>query len=610
MKHTLIHKTVAWLTVILMAVLIVIPCGRTEEAAEEKEIHVVILATSDMHGNIWGFSYEENKETTNNGMARLYTYIQRVREENPVVFLIDGGDDIQGTIMTDDIANKTPDQPHPVMIAMNYMKYDAMTLGNHEFDWGIGTMEKIIGQAKFPVLAANALDKDGKPITGQGWTIVDRGGIRMAVIGVVTPYVPVWDGEKDGVGEITFTAADQAVQTAYEEILKSGSEPDLILVSAHMGEYAEFDEDGGSDSAIRIAEVNPGIDILQAAHMHITVNDSINGIPVVGVRNAGREIARIDITLDTNHRITSIEKTIVDMAEEKPSEALRSIPEIKTAHEAAIAYIRGGESETGKGTPLGSTTARFQPENEIHCIPEGRLRDTAVIDFILKVQLENSGADVTSCALFKDTSDLPEGEITYENIFDIYMYDNTLCRVPVTGKELKQYMEWAASAYNTWKPGDINISFDPEFPVYQHDIFGGVEYEIDLSRPKGERVRNVKFKGKELEDDQMLTLAVSNYRYASNLKPLHLVSGKREWESSGSIRDMIVAYFSQHSPVTPETDNHWRITGINLQEEDPRRAEIVSWINTGCLPVPYEESYNLADYDTLAEKMKTVTETI
>lgn len=107
------------------------------EAANEHADHIVILATSDMHGNIIGYSYEDNAETANSGMARLYTYIKKVREEEPAVFLIDAGDDIQGTIMTDDIANKSPDDEHPVISAMNYMGYDAMTVGNHEFNWGI-----------------------------------------------------------------------------------------------------------------------------------------------------------------------------------------------------------------------------------------------------------------------------------------------------------------------------------------------------------------------------------------------------------------------------------------------------------------------------------------
>lgn len=131
-----------------------------QAAQAEANTHVVILGTSDMHGNIWGWSYEDGEETGNNGMARLYSYIRQVREEKPVTFLIDAGDDIQGTLLTDDIANKEPDQPHPVISAMNYMDYDAMTLGNHEFNWGVPTLKKILSTAKFPVLSQNIVDAE------------------------------------------------------------------------------------------------------------------------------------------------------------------------------------------------------------------------------------------------------------------------------------------------------------------------------------------------------------------------------------------------------------------------------------------------------------------
>ena len=144
------------------------------------------------------------------------------------------------------------------------------------------------------------------------------------------------------------------------------------------------------------------------------------------------------------------------------------------------------------------TTAKFQPENEIAGLPEGKLRDTAVMDLINQIQLENSGADVSAAALFKGTSDLPKGDINYGNIFDIYKFDNTLYRVSVTGAELKAYMEWSAECYNQWQEGDINISFDPEYPDYLYDMFAGVDYEIDLSQPKGQRIQNVMFHGAQI----------------------------------------------------------------------------------------------------------------
>ena len=559
--------------------------------------HITILGTSDLHGNIWGFSYEDSKETANNGMARVYTYVEEVRKENPNTILIDAGDDIQGTIMTDDIYNKIPDEEHPVITAMNYMGYDAMTLGNHEFNWGTGTAASILSQADFPVLAANVRNSDGSLATGLGWIIIPVSGVNIAVIGTVTPDVPIWDGGKEGIDSLQFLPANVAVKEAIAEI---GDKADVIVVSAHMGMYAEFDEDNGSDSAQKILDDNPEVDVLQAAHNHVVVCEKQGETVIGGCRNGGRDVARFDLYLDDENNIVDSTVEIIDMTGVEPSSEIRDIPLVKEAHEKTISYVTGGGGEDGEGgVALGSTTARFQPENEIRGIPEGRVRDTAVMDLINRIQLDASGADVSAAALFKDTSDLPEGDINYGNIFDIYKFDNTLYRVTVTGAELKAYMEWSAECYNQWKPGDISISFDPEYPDYLYDMFEGVDYEIDLSQPKGERIKNVMFHGEPLADDATLTLAVNNYRYSSALKAQGLVAGKKDWESSNSIRDMIVQYFAANSPVEPFVTDNWRIVGVDLSEDDPRRAELISLINEDLLDPPYAASYNLSDYDAL-----------
>ena len=559
--------------------------------------HITILGTSDLHGNIWGFSYEDSKETANNGMARVYTYVEEVRKENPNTILIDAGDDIQGTIMTDDIYNKIPDEEHPVITAMNYMGYDAMTLGNHEFNWGTGTAASILSQADFPVLAANVRNSDGSLATGLGWIIIPVSGVNIAVIGTVTPDVPIWDGGKEGIDSLQFLPANVAVKEAIAEI---GDKADVIVVSAHMGMYAEFDEDNGSDSAQKILDDNPEVDVLQAAHNHVVVCEKQGETVIGGCRNGGRDVARFDLYLDDENNIVDSTVEIIDMTGVEPSSEIRDIPLVKEAHEKTISYVTGGGGEDGEGgVALGSTTARFQPENEIRGIPGGRVRDTAVMDLINRIQLDASGADVSAAALFKDTSDLPEGDINYGNIFDIYKFDNTLYRVTVTGAELKAYMEWSAECYNQWKPGDISISFDPEYPDYLYDMFEGVDYEIDLSQPKGERIKNVMFHGEPLADDATLTLAVNNYRYSSALKAQGLVAGKKDWESSNSIRDMIVQYFAANSPVEPFVTDNWRIVGVDLSEDDPRRAELISLINEDLLDPPYAASYNLSDYDAL-----------
>ncbi|MDO5703183.1 MAG: 5'-nucleotidase C-terminal domain-containing protein, partial [Lachnospiraceae bacterium] len=539
------------------------------------------------------------------GMARLYTYIEQVRAEEPAVFLVDGGDEIQGNIMTDMLAIKEPDSEHPVMTAMNHMKYDAMTLGNHEFDWGVGTLKKILSQAEFPILGMNVLNPDGSFLTGNGWTIIERGGVKLAVIGVTTPDIPIWDGNKEGVSELTFEAGYAAVKRAVREI---GDRADIFLVSAHMGQYAEYDEPGGSDAGEKIVFENPEVDILQVGHVHISVNGKIGKTPVIAVKDAARQIARIDVTLDHNKNIKEITTEIIEMAGFAPSEKIRMIPVVNKMHEKTITCIREAPDSIKKVVPagdlIGSTTAKFQPENEIKGLPEWRLGDTPLTDLVLKVELLYSGADAAVTPLFRDISDLPEGPIHYGDIREIYFLDNVLCTVDVTGKELKNYMEWSAGAYNQWKPGDINISFNREYLYLKLDMFAGVDYEIDVSKPEGERIRNVMYKGEPLKDDTILKLAINNYRYEVCLKCMNLAAGKRSWQSSEFIRDMLVDYFRKNSPVGPVVDNNWRITGADLSKDDPRRAEIIGYIEKGLLPTPYYESYNLGDYDEIVKRVK------
>ena len=573
-------------------------CMVMAQEKEAQETHVVILGTSDIHGNICCWSYDNNSETAG-GMARLYTYIQEVRKENRDAFLIDGGDEIKGTVLTDCIASQNPEKPHPVIEAMNYMGYDSMTLGNHEFDFGVDNMLKMLGTAQFPVLGQNVSDAEGTLLTGTGWTILEHGGIRLAVIGVVTPDVPQLDGDGKGLEKLSFEAAPEAVKKAIAEI---GDQADIIMVSAHMGMAGEYDEADGGDSAQEILNENPEIDVLQVGHYHITVNDRQEQTVIGGVKNSGVEIARFDLTLDEDKNITDSEISIIEMKGYQADEGICEIPVVKEAHEAAVNLAKSGlekntESETS--VPIGFSAAKFQPENEINGIPQGRLEDTPLIDLILKVQLMNSGADVTAAALFRDTCDLPEGDIFYSDIESIYEYNNKLCRLSVTGKELKDYMEWSAKYYNEWLEGDINISFDPDIPGSYYDMFEGVDYEINLSKPKGERIENVMFHGEPLEDEQILTLAVSNYRYASAIKGENLAAGDKEWESSEYVRDMIAQYFEENSPVEPESNDNWKITGIDLQEDDPRRDKLIQAINDGLLEVPYYKSYNIMDYEKL-----------
>ena len=572
------RSSVRTLLASLLAAAMLISLVPAALAAGTGETHITIIGTSDTHGNIWGYSYEDMKESTGDGLARVSTYVNQVRAENPNTILVDAGDTIQGTIMTDDLYSKDTAN-HPVPAALNYMKYDAWTLGNHEFNFGVDKLQSIIDQADMPVLAANIKNADGSYFTGAGYTIVERGGVKVAIIGVDTPNIPRWDGTKQGVDKLTFEPMADAVAACIKEI---GDKTDVIMVSAHAGLEAEYSTDG-SDAAKTILAKCPEVDVLQMGHTHTTYinNDTI---PVGEAKNNAGEVVRYDLTLNADKEITSATVETVSMKDVEPDQNLRNVPAIKAAQEKTVSFIQDNV--------LGHAAADFQPVNEIKGLPEGRLQDTAVIDLIGTVQLENSGADVTAVALFKDTSDLKKGDLNYGNMFDIYKYPNVLYTVKVTGAEMKAYMEWAAECWNQWQPGDINISFNPDKAGYLHDHFIGLNYEVNLSKPAGQRIENVTFKGQPLTDDQVLTLCVNDYRY-TGLKNEGIISGEKEWESSASVRDMLVAYLAEHDPLEPVVDNNWKITGVDLQKDNPERAAYIEKINAGELATPYNKSINL-----------------
>lgn len=549
--------------------------------AADGDTVITILGTSDTHGSVWGWAYEFEEESTG-CLAQISTYVKEVRAESDNVILVDDGDTIQGTIMTDDLCNLNPDDPHPVFAAMNYMKYDAMGLGNHEFNWGITSQKKLLSQAEFPVICSNVKEPDGSYLARDGgWTIVERGGVKVAIIAAVTPNIQRWDGGKDGINDLKVSSLADGVDAAIKEI---GDKADVFFVMAHAGFEQEYSE---ADAAKTILERCPQVSALQVGHTHtVYTNNDDPAVAIGGTRNGGRQVVRFDLTVGKDKKVTAAKVEVVDVTDREFDPGIRGLETVKTMHEKAVDFVGG--------TVLGHATAKFQPVDEIRGVPSGRYMDTAVIDFMNTVQLEYSGADVTTGALLRDTSDLPEGPLNYGNIFDIYHFVNMLELVTVTGAELKAYMEYSASYFNQWKPGDINVSFNPDLYFDGHDHFSGVNYEVNLSKPVGERIENVTFKGEPVTDDQTFKLAINDYQLQV-MQNLNIISGKSEWEAPQSIRDMLKDYITKHDPIDPADflDNNWKVTGIDLQLDNPERARYIELVNNGTLPKPYGKSINL-----------------
>lgn len=548
-----------------------------------KNKKITILATTDIHGNILGYNYDKGESFNNSGMNRIYSYIKQVKSENLNTLVVDNGDIIQGNTLTDEMYSNKKDEKHPVISAMNFMGYDAMVLGNHEFNFGLDLIKSLEKQSDFPFLSANVDYRESGEDFVKTHTIINCGGVRVGIIGLTTPNVPRWVGNL--VKDLNF---HDLGETAYRYVSEIRDKVDIIMVMAHASMVSEHDKKNERDAAEKILRLCPEIDVLVVGHFHITVKEKRGKTLIGGATDSGQEVIRFDLTLDNNNHVIDGQVKVVSMKPYYPSEELSGLPVIKKAHETTMDFVT---------EIIGEATEDFQPKDEISFIPEGRLRDTPLIELINKVQLINSGADVTSTSLIRDDSNIKKGVITYGHIFNVYKFTTFLYVVEVTGKELKNYMEWAASAYNQWKSGDISISFTMDIPGYQHEFFAGVNYKVDISKPVGHRIVDLIFKGDLVKENQKLKLATSDYCYFANLKGRKLAKNNYIWKSSNTIRDMIVEYIKNQGIISPQVDNNWEITGVNL--ESPYKEKIIKLVNEGSIELPYNKALNIDELKKL-----------
>ncbi|WP_346880029.1 bifunctional metallophosphatase/5'-nucleotidase [Clostridium sp. UBA3061] len=548
-----------------------------------KNKKITILATTDIHGNILGYNYDKGESFNNSGMNRIYSYIKQVKSENLNTLVVDNGDIIQGNTLTDEMYSNKKDEKHPVISAMNFMGYDAMVLGNHEFNFGFDLIKSLEKQSNFPFLSANVDYRESGEDFVKTHTIINCGGVRVGIIGLTTPNVPRWVGNL--VKDLNF---HDLGETAYRYVSEIRDKVDIIMVMAHASMVSEHDKKNERDAAEKILRLCPEIDVLVVGHFHITVKEKRGKTLIGGATDSGQEVIRFDLTLDNNNHVIDGQVKVVSMKPYYPSEELSGLPVIKKAHETTMDFVT---------EIIGEATEDFQPKDEISFIPEGRLRDTPLIELINKVQLINSGADVTSTSLIRDDSNIKKGVITYGHIFNVYKFTTFLYVVEVTGKELKNYMEWAASAYNQWKSGDISISFTMDIPGYQHEFFAGVNYKVDISKPVGHRIVDLIFKGDLVKENQKLKLATSDYCYFANLKGRKLAKNNYIWKSSNTIRDMIVEYIKNQGIISPQVDNNWEITGVNL--ESPYKEKIIKLVNEGSIELPYNKALNIDELKKL-----------
>ena len=525
-----------------------------------------ILATSDTHGKFDPWDYAANKADASGSVAQQATAIKQCRTRNTLV--VDAGDTIQANsaelFLNDDL--------HPMIAAMNAIGYDIWTTGNHEYNYGMDVLKKVMGQQKAKVLTGNVYAPDGTPLA-DGYTIIKKGTVKIGVIGMVTPNIIRWDAKNLEGWKVT-----NPVDESRKIIDKIKDQVDVLIGVMHMDTENEYGVYGSG--VTDLANACPEFDVIVAAHGHKSIpNKMINGVLVVENKNAGATVSDIHVYLERGLNgkwkvkdRTSENLIIKDYAPDPELTALLAEYDQRAKDDAV--------------TPIGQLVGGdLAPENEIDCLPQAMVQDTALLDFINEVQMYYTGAQVSATALTSMTSQMREGTIRKCDMASIYTYQNTLYKLQMNGWQLRQFMEWSAAFFKTWEPGDVTIAFDSSVRYYLYDAFAGVKYDLDISKQPGNRIQNLTWMdGRPVEDDDSFVVAVNNYRattqllaYADIFKEGDELPKLLEIDvrgDVGGIRELLGEYIRtvKGGTIEPHVDNNWKLVGDNWNAADHEKA--------------------------------------
>ena len=539
------------------------------------EMDLQILASSDTHGKFDPWDYAANKADASGSVAQQATAIKQLRTLNTLV--IDAGDNIQGNssqlFLNDDV--------HPMIAAQNAIGYDIWVPGNHEYNYGMDTIKKVIGEQKAKVLTGNVYSPEGTPLA-DGYTIVQKMDVKIGIIGMVTPNITRWDAVNLAGWNVT-----NPVDECRKIIDQIKDKVDVLIGVMHMDTENEYGVYGSG--VTDLANACPEFNVIIAAHGHKEIpGEEINGVLVIENKNAGATMSEIHLQLQRQWngrwKVVGRSSESLQIAEYEADPELVALLAPYDERAKADAVIPIGELRGGN----------MAPDNEIENIPSPMVQDTALLDFINEVQLYYTGAQVSATAMTSMTGQMREGAIRKCDLTSIYTYENTLYKLQMNGAQLRDYMEWSAAFFKTWQPGDLTIAFDPSTRYYLYDAFEGVNYEIDISQEPGNRILNLTWPdGTPVADTDVFTIAVNNYRATTQLliaadifapgEPLPQMLEMDVRGDLGGIRELLGEYIQtvKGGVIEPKVNNNWKILGNNW--DAAKHSEAVARLRDGSL---------------------------
>lgn len=545
---------------LLLAILILAIAARAEE------VKIALLATTDLHGNLLPFDYF-TAQPAQRGLAKIATLIEAARSENPNNMLIDCGDTIQGTPLEFVYQHyvQTGRLPlnlsflgqalvrDPMMAAMNTLGYAAMVVGNHEFNFGLKNLSAARSQAQFPWISANILAGPAATVKPFAPYIVKTvAGVKIGVVGITTPLIPQWEPE-DHYHGLRFEPAVEAARKAVEQV-REREHPDVVIIAAHSGLDRDPRKDqaatgNSEDQAVyQMATEVHGIDAIIFGHSHEQMAGySIGDVLLLQPKNWGISLGEMDLTLSREGqgawRMVSKSSHVIPVTAAVAADA-KVLDIARPYHELAERYLN---------TPVAEAAVNLDTRLS-------RVEDTALIDAIQQVQFYYSKADISFASSFNLRVSVPKGPVTVRQIAALYLYENELYVLEGNGKMVREALENAARYFLTCTGAcSEGPLINRRVIGYDFDQAEGVDYEIDLTRPAGDRIRNLRWHGQPLSDSQPLRIAVNNHR-AGGLAGYDMFrNAKILWRGPEEIRDMIIRYYTEHKKLPAKPLDNWRV---------------------------------------------------
>ncbi|KQR16267.1 bifunctional UDP-sugar hydrolase/5'-nucleotidase [Cellulomonas sp. Leaf334] len=564
--------------------------------AHSADYQLTVMGTTDLHGNAVNWDYFKNAEYDDSahndvGLAKVSTLVNQVRADrgDRNTLLIDAGDTIQGTSLAYYYAKIQPISKrveHPMAAAMNAIGYDAAALGNHEFNYGIPYLRTFEKQLDFPLLAANATnDRNGRPAFAPYMITTVRTpngkAVKVGILGLTNPGIAIWD-KANVEGQMSFGGLVEQAAKYVPEMRRKGA--DVVVVSAHSG--ADTSSSYGDalpfpeNAATLVAEQVPGIDAILVGHAHQeiaerVVTNTATGKPVVlseplkwGQRLS---VFDIDLTYRRGHwTVQSVDASVLN-ASTVPEDP-KIIRLLADEQQTVVDYVNGVIGTSTEA--MSAATARYE--------------DTAVLDFINyvqagAVQAELTGADadlpvLSIAAPFNKDAAIPQGDVSVRDIAGLYIYDNTLLGIKLTGAQVKAYLEKsaeyfkAAPAPGTYAAADLTNAVTPTAPNgtpdYNYDVMGGLDqpltYDIDLAQPVGSRVVGLAYGGVPVTDGQEFVVAINNYRQSGGGNFPGVTAAPVVYNRQVEIRQLLIDWVSANQVVDPavfsSTNPDWQLT--------------------------------------------------